>query len=128
MIREIEERTWRSLCHEGTSPIPRAAEATDEILAPGIGNVARVLFPLHIWEETVPKSCDQAMKVQREGATCMMEAIRKVNDLIFVERLPAGWAFVIPKSALKASFIFHPVWLNEKTRQTPPPPPSICLF
>ena len=48
-----------------------------------------------------------------------------ITDSIFVDntsgRPPNGWAFCIPKNALKASFIFHLVWLNKKTREKPPP-------
>ena len=71
----------------------------------------------------VPKYFDRAIKKGGEwlepvgeGAACMMEAIRNADDSIFGEsssgRLPNGWAFVIPKNALRASFIFHLVWLK----------------
>ena len=59
VIRGAEEHKWPSLCHQGTSPIPRAAEAMDKILGKTIGSVGRIPFPIHIWESTVPKIIDQ---------------------------------------------------------------------
>ena len=56
LLLDITIEGWESLLHENTSPIPRMAAITAELLTKGIGKVGTVPILQEVWDSIVPPS------------------------------------------------------------------------
>ena len=134
-LSSLDPETWETLLHDSTSPIPRATTLDETLLDKGLGPMGKVKIPQEVWDSLVPKafghhSRSDALKNKplSTHALKMLRAIARDNPSVFRAsdggKGPNCWAFVIPKNAIKASFIFHLVELNAKD---PCKPPSFTL-
>ena len=124
LLLDITIEGWESLLHENTSPFPRMAATTADLLTKGIGKVGTVPIPLEVWDSIVPPSLSSTaakggvgLKPLSASAKTMLDTMRKANSTLFKvsnSGPPANaWAFLVPKNLLKCSFIWHLVWFNK---------------
>ena len=108
-----------------TSPILRAITLDDALLSKGVERVGEEDMPLHLWRETIPDDFLRPSKTRIEGvvgevgdlAALMLKDTVDVGQHMFIDIAngdggPNAWAFVVPKSAKKAAFIFRLASLN----------------
>ena len=135
----MTEDAFESLAHLGTSPRPKKATISDEILRRGLGEMGACPVPRDLWDELVPASLPERLRrVQLpEGkgypspeTEVMLEVLK--DQGVFAEvRVGQGdrggpncTPFVIPKNDIKASMIMD---CTPGNAADPEPPPHFIL-
>ena len=87
---DITIEGWDSLLPQNTSPIPRMAAITADVLTKGLGNVGKVPIPLELWDGKVPRSFAStakkgglALKPLSANTKTMFATMRKSNNTLF---------------------------------------------
>ena len=118
-VRCLSPEAWESLNHLSTSPKPKLARVTPEILAAGIGEVGCYQMTEREWDEIVPPRFLRFMEFfylrempkgngrVRKPVLGMTDAIRRTGVLHDEDpsMTPTCFPFVIPKNSVKCSFI-----------------------
>ena len=135
VLGEMTEDAFESLAHLGTSPRPKKASISDEILRRGLGEMGACPIPREMWDELVPASLPERLRgVQLpEGkgypsseTEVMMEVLKDqgVFDEVHVGQGERGGPnctpFVIPKNDIKASLIMDCTPGNAADPEPPP--------
>ena len=125
---------WDSVNHLSTSPKPREAKATPQILDAGIGNVGCYEMSDEEWDAAVPpefwrfmravdlRVADRGNGRVRATVSGMTDAIRRTGVLHDESpHLPLTcFPFVIPKNDIKCSLILSCVGIHRGLRLKPP--------
>ena len=61
VLGDMTEDAFESLAHVGTSPRPKKASISDEILRKGLGEMGECSFPRELWDELVPASLSERL-------------------------------------------------------------------
>ena len=58
----MTEEAFESFAHPGTSPCPKKATISDEILRKGLGHMGECSIPRELWDELVPASLPERLR------------------------------------------------------------------
>ena len=119
-VRCLSPEAWNSLNHPSTSPKPKLARVTPEILAAGIGEVGCCQMTEREWDEIVPPRFLRFMEFfdlrempkgngrVRKRVLGMTDAIRRTGVLHDEDSsmTPTCFPFVIPKNSVRV-FLDH---------------------
>ena len=133
-VRCLSPDAWESLNHLSTSPKPKLARVTPEILAAGIGEVGCYQMTEREWDENVPPRFLRFMEIfdlrempkgngrVRKPVLGMTDAIRRTGVLHDEDpsMTPTCFPFVIPKNSVKCSLILSCVGIHEGLPLKPP--------
>ena len=133
-MRCLSPEAWESLNHLSTSPKPKLARVTPEILAAGIGEVGCYQMTEREWDEIVPPRFLRFMEFfdlrempkgngrVRKPVLGMTDAIRRTGVLHDEDpsMTPTCFPFVIPKNSVKCSLILSCVGIHEGLPLKPP--------
>ena len=133
-VRCLSPEAWESLNHLSTSPKPKLARVTPEILAAGIGEVGCYQMTEREWDEIVPPRFLRFMEFfylrempKGNGRVTkpvlgMTDAIRRMGVLHDEDPsvTPTCFPFVIPKNSVKCSLILSCVGIHEGLPLKPP--------
>ena len=137
VLGEMTEDAFDSLAHLGTSPRPRKAQVSEEILRKGLGDMGSCPIPPELWDRLVPGGLGDRLRGVSlpEGKGYPSPATKVLlgalqGQGVFSE-VPEGdeggpncTPFVIPKNDVKASLIMDCTPGNEAD---PEPPPHFIL-
>ena len=126
-VRCLSPEAWESLNNLSTSPNPKLARGTPEVLAAGIGEVGCYQVTEREWHEIVPPRFLRFMEFfdlrempkgngrVRKPVLGMTDAIRRTGVLHDKDpsMTPMCFPFVIPKNSVTCSFILTCVGIHE---------------
>ena len=139
VLGEMTEDAFESLAHLGTSPRPKKACNSDEILRKGLGEMGACPIPRELWDELVPARLPERLRglqlLEGKGypsseTEVMLEVLKDqgVFDEVHVGQGERGGPnctpFVIPKNDIKASLIMD---CTPGNAADPEPPPHFIL-
>ena len=132
VLGDMTEDAFESLGHLGTSPRPKKATISDEILRKGLGEMGECSIPRELWDELVPASPPERLRgvhlpewkgYPSPETEVMLEVLKGQGVFAEVQvrqgerEGPNCTPFVIPKNGVKASMILD--WIAPQgMRQT----------
>ena len=133
-VQCLSPRVWDFVNHLSTSPKPREAKITPQILDAGIGNVGWYEMSDEEWDAAVPqefwrfmrtfdlRTADQGNGRVRATVTGMTDAVRRTGVLHDESPSlpPTCFPFVIPKNDIKCSLILSCVGIHRGLHLRPP--------
>ena len=139
VLGNMREDAFESLVRLGTSPRPKKASISDEILRNGLGEMGECSIPRELWDKLVPASLPERLRgVQLpEGkgypspeTEVMLEVLKGQGVFVEVQVQrgeqggPNCTPFVIPKNDIKVSMILD---CTPGNAADPEPPPHFIL-